>query len=288
MTHRQATVALVVITVIWGLSITAVKAIYGFASPLVAVTVRFGVAGLILAPTLRAITREELRAGLRIGAIFSVGVVLQNLGLEITTASRQAFLLSLAAVLTPVTAMVFLRQPSRQDLVIRILVATGGVFLLTSSAGELASVNRGDLLSLGAALLYAGQIVAVGHYAGRVNVARLLADQFAVTAAVAGLAGPLIEIPRLDLAPGFFGLLAFLVAASLITFSLQLRAQRVVTASEASLVYTFEPVVTATASWVLLGEMLSRGQWVGAVAIMAAVGWPRRSPPTPRGRGARR
>ena len=62
----------------------------------------------------------------------------------------------------------------------------------------------------------------------------------------------------------------------------------VVTASEASLVYTFEPVVTATASWVLLGEMLSRGQWVGAVAIMAAVGWPRRSPPTPRGRGARR
>jgi drug/metabolite transporter (DMT)-like permease len=286
MTHRQATMALVVITVIWGLSITAVKAIYGFASPLVAVTVRFGVASLILAPTLRAITREELRAGLRIGAIFSVGVLLQNLGLEITTASRQAFLLSLAAVLTPVTAMVFLRQPSRLDVVIRILAATGGVFLLTSSAGALASVNRGDLLSLGAALLYAGQIVAVGHYAGRVNVARLLAVQFAVTATVAGLTGPFIETPRLDLAPGFFGLLAFLVAASLITFSLQLRAQRVVTASEASLVYTFEPVVTATASWVLLGETLSWGQWAGAVAIMAAVGWPRRSPPTPRAHGA--
>jgi drug/metabolite transporter (DMT)-like permease len=276
MTHRQATVALVTVTVIWGLSITAVKAIYGFASPLVAVAVRFGLAGLILAPTLRAITREELRAGLRIGGIFSAGVVLQNLGLEITTASRQAFLLSLAAVMTPAVAMVFLRQPSRRDVVVRILIATGGVFLLTSSAGELASVNRGDLLSLGAALLYAGQIVAVGHYAGRVNAARLLAVQFALTAVVAGLASPVIEIPRLDLSPGFFGLLAFLVIASLTTFSLQLRAQRVVTASEASLVYTFEPVVTATASWVLLGETLSRGQWVGAAAIMAAVAWPGR------------
>jgi drug/metabolite transporter (DMT)-like permease len=131
MSHRQATIALVVITVIWGLSITAVKAIYGFASPLAAVALRFGLASLILAPTLRALTREELGAGLRIGAIFSIGVLLQNLGLEITTASRQAFLLSLAALLTPAVAMAFLRQPSRRDVVVRILIATGGVFLLT-------------------------------------------------------------------------------------------------------------------------------------------------------------
>ena len=274
MTHRQATIALVVITVIWGLSITAVKAIYGFASPLVAVAVRFGLAGLVLAPTLRALTREERHAGVRIGAIFSVGVVLQNLGLELTTASRQAFLLSLAALLTPAVAMVALRQPSRRAVVFRILVASGGIFLLTSPAGELGSVNRGDLLSLGAALFYAGQIVAVGHYARQVNAARLLAVQFVVTALVAGLASPFLEAPRLALSPGFFGLLAFLVAASLTTFSLQLRAQRVVPSSEASLVYTFEPAVTATTSWVLLGETLSRGQWAGAAVIMAAVAWP--------------
>lgn len=273
MTHRQATAALVAVTVIWGLSITAVKAIYEFASPLVAVAIRFGLSGLILSPALRQLTREELRAGLRIGAIFAGGVVLQNLGLEITTASRQAFLLSLAAVLTPAVAMLFLGQPSRRDVVLRILMATTGVFLLTSPGGGHDTLNRGDLLSLGAALLYAGQIVAVGHYAGRVRPARTLAVQFAVVAAVAAVSSPLIETQRLEPAWGFFGLLAFLIAASLTTFSLQIRAQRVVTSSEAALVYTFEPVVTAAASWVLLGETLGAGQWLGALAIMTAVGW---------------
>jgi drug/metabolite transporter (DMT)-like permease len=270
-THRQASLALVLITVIWGLSITAVKAIFEFASPLTAVAIRFGLAALVLAPTLCSITADELRAGLRIGAIFSGGVVLQNLGLDITTASRQAFLLSLAALLTPAVAMAALRQPTRRGVVLRILVATAGVFLLTSPGGDLAALNRGDLLTLLAALLYAGQIVAVGHYAQRVNAARLLAVQFGITALVAALGSRLIETPRLDPAPGFLALLGFLVLASLTTFSLQLRAQRVVPSSEASLVYTFEPVVTAGASWLLLGETLSRGQWVGALVIMVAV-----------------
>jgi len=281
MTHRQATAALVAITVIWGLSITAVKGIYTFASPLVAVAIRFGVAAAILAPALRGLTPQERRAGLRIGFVFAGGVLFQNLGLAITTASRQAFLLSLAAVLTPAVAMVFLRQPSRRSVIARIVVASAGVFFLTSPGGELAALNRGDLLSLVAALLYAGQIVAISHYAGQVRPAPLLAVEFAVVALLAAVASPLIETPRLEPAAGFFWLLAFLVAASLTTFSLQVRAQRVVASSEAALVYTFEPVVTAAASWALLGETLSPAQWVGAIAIMLAVGWPARPPGSP-------
>jgi drug/metabolite transporter (DMT)-like permease len=272
MTHRQATAALITITLIWGISITAVKALLDHVSPLAGVAVRFGVAALILSPMLRGLRREEFRAGLRIGIIFAFGVALQNTGLASTSASRQAFLLALAAVLTPAAGAIALRHRTPVGVLMRIVVATLGVYLLTSPGGGL-SFNRGDLLTLLASVCYAGQIVAVSHYAGRVSVPRLLAVQFAVTSLFAAVTSPIFEAPRLEPSLALLGIVAFLVASSLTTFSLQLRAQRVVAASEAALVYTFEPLVTATASWFLLGETLSAVQWVGAAVILGAVGW---------------
>jgi len=280
MNHRQALWALIAITVLWGISIPAVKGLYQYASPLMAVGVRFGLAALILAPMLHRVTREELRAGAVIGTIFALGVVLQNKGLEITHASRQAFLLSMSALMTPLVAAVALRHRTRWDVVARLVAATLGVWLLTGGpaagqTGLAASLNLGDLLTLAASVLYAGQIVAVGHFAGRVHAGRLLAIQFGMTSLLALLLGPIVETPRIDFTWPLLGLVAFLVFSSLTTFTLQIRAQRVVTSSEAALVYTFEPVVTAFVSWLTLGETLSPGQWLGGLVILVAVGWPR-------------
>lgn len=281
MNHRQALWALIAITVLWGISIPAVKGLYQYASPLIAVGVRFGIAALILAPMLRRVTREELRAGALIGSIFAVGVVLQNKGLEITPASRQAFLLSMSALMTPLVAAVALRYRTRWDVVVRLVAATAGVWLLTGGradgqAGGMMSLNLGDLLTLASSVLYAGQIVAVGHFAGRVHAGRLLAIQFGMTSLLALLLGPIVETPRIDITWPLLGLVAFLVFSSLTTFTLQIRAQRVVTSSEAALVYTFEPVVTAFVSWLTLGETLSADQWLGGLVILAAVGMPRK------------
>ncbi|HEX9165319.1 MAG TPA: DMT family transporter [Gemmatimonadales bacterium] len=281
MNHRQALWALIAITVLWGISIPAVKALYLYASPLMAVAVRFGLAALILAPMLRRVTREELRAGALIGTIFALGVVTQNKGLEITHASRQAFLLSMSALLTPAVAALALKHRPEWSVVARLAVATAGVWLLTGGqadglAGGLSALNLGDLLTLAAAVFYAGQIVAVGHFAGRVNAGRLLAIQFGMTSVLALLLGPVVETPRVDFAWPLAGLVAFLIFSSLTTFTLQIRAQRVVTSSEAALVYTFEPVVTAFVSWLTLGEVLTAGQWLGGLVILVAVGFPRR------------
>jgi drug/metabolite transporter (DMT)-like permease len=156
------------------------------------------------------------------------------------------------------------------------VVATLGVWLLTGGqTGGAASLNLGDLLTLAASVLYAGQIVAVGHFAGRVHAGRLLAIQFGMTSLLALLLGPIVETPQFTFTWPLLGLVAFLVFSSLTTFTLQIRAQRVVSSSEAALVYTFEPVVTAFVSWLTLGETLSAGQWVGGLVILVAVGWPR-------------
>ena len=278
MTRAQARSALIAITLIWGVSITAVKGLLAYAAPLTSVAVRFGLAALILVPALRGLKRMELRGGLLIGVVFGLGVAFQNLGLAQTTASRSAFIVALSALLTPALGALILGHKPPRIVVARLLVAMAGVFLLTAPGGSLADLNQGDLLTIVAAVLYAGQIVAVGYYATGSDTKRLLGIQLLMTASMALLLSPLLETAHFSLVPMSVALVAFLSASSLTTFSLQIRAQRVVTASEAALVYTFEPVITAATSYLAFGETLGPVQWVGGLVILVAVGWPERAP----------
>lgn len=278
MTHRRAIFLLVLTTIIWGLSITVVKALMLHVTPMLAVAVRFGLAGVLLIPLLGGLTGREIKAGLWIGLLFAAGVAFQNLGLAITTPSRNAFIVSLSALLTPAVAALALSHRVPAPLVLRLVIAMAGVFVLTSPGGSLAAINRGDLLTLVSAVLYAGQIVAVGHFAREVSAPRLLCLQFLITGATGAALSPALETPALDPGLTTWLLVAALVASSLTTFSFQLRSQRVVTASEAALIFTFEPVVTAITSYLVFGERLTPVQWLGAAAIMTAVGWPARRP----------
>ncbi|HEX9754109.1 MAG TPA: DMT family transporter [Gemmatimonadales bacterium] len=274
MTHRQATLALVLTTVLWGFTFPAIKAVFLDMSPLLSVTARFGIAGLLLASTLRGASRREIEAGLVIGALFAIGVAFQNVGLEITTPSRSAFIVALSAVLTPAVGAGILGHRVDAGVVARLLVALAGVYLLTAPGGGLSGINRGDWLTMVAAVVYAGHIVAVGHYTVGSSTARILSIQFLTTAAL-GVAGVLtVEPVRFQATPRLFALLACLVGSIILTFTLQLRSQRVVTASEAALIFTFEPVVAAGASYLVFGERLSAMQMLGGLVILVAVGWP--------------
>jgi drug/metabolite transporter (DMT)-like permease len=277
MTHRQATLALIGITVLWGVSITALKGLLGTASPMLAMGVRFGIAGLLLSPTLRGATRREVRGGAIIGLVFATGAVFQNFGLVTTTASRSAFIIALSAILTPALSALILRHQVPLDIVRRIGIALAGVYVLTAPADGLSGINPGDVLTLVSAAFYGGHIVAVGHYARGSSALPVLAIQFLVTATVGLALSPLLESPRIDFGPVFAGLVAYLVFSSMVTFGFQLRAQRVVSSSEAALVFTFEPVVTAATSYFAFGETLSALQFAGGALIMLAVGWPRRA-----------
>jgi drug/metabolite transporter (DMT)-like permease len=161
-------------------------------------------------------------------------------------------------------------------LVVKVLVAMVGVYFLTAPTGSLSDINRGDWFTLVSAVLFAVQIVAIGHFALGSSTVRILAIQFLATSII-GLAGAAtLEPVRFQLTPLAIGLLLFLICNSILTFSLQIRAQRVVTATEAALVFMFEPVVAAAMSYLVFEERLVAVQLLGGAIIMVAVGWPRR------------
>jgi len=283
MTHRRAIGLLVLVALVWGSSFTLTKAVLGSMSPLVYMGLRFTIATALIAGTFRRLRRPELLAGSVLGILFWAGFVLQTKGLTLTTPSRSAFLTSLSSTLTPVVALVAHRAAPGRLTLAGIGAATVGMFLLTAPNGS-GGINLGDVLTVGCALLFAGQIVAAAAYTRRFDPLHLLSVQLGLTAVLSVASAPFLETPRLMPTPANLALIVVLALTGLWSFYMQLRAQSRVSAATAALVFLLEPVVATIISFLALGERFTPLQWVGAAVILLALALPaigarRASPP---------
>src|SRR3989449_11530864 len=113
LTRRQADLALLLATALWGTSFVAVKSALADATPFAFLTVRFGTAALALAPVTRFRPRpagRELSGGILLGVLVAVGFIAQTAGLVSTTPSRSAFIVAGSSVLAPVIALALLGE----------------------------------------------------------------------------------------------------------------------------------------------------------------------------------
>ena len=270
MTRRQADLALLTATFLWGTSFVAVKSALADATPFAFITVRFGVAALALVPGTRfrpAPDRRELVGGLLLGALVAVGFISQTAGLVITTPSRSAFIVAVSSILAPLIALALLGQRPSWLVAAALALAMFGIYLLT--APDAGGLNRGDLLTLICAGCFGGQIVTVTVLSRRHNSRRLVFWQIATTALLGALAAGLLEHPHIRWTPRFLGALGYTVLfASTICFVLQMSAQRHMSSARAALIFCFEPLFAALTSWLVLGERLSLVQWLGGALIL--------------------
>ena len=270
MTRRQADLALLAATFLWGTSFVAVKSALADATPFAFITVRFGVAALALVPGTRfrpAPDRGELVGGLLLGGLVAVGFISQTAGLVITTPSRSAFIVAVSSILAPLIALALLGQRPSWLVAAALALAMFGIYLLT--APDAGGLNRGDLLTLICAGCFGGQIVTVTVLSRRHDSRRLVFWQIATTALLGALAAGLLEHPHIRWTPRFLGALGYTVLfASTICFVLQMSAQRHMSSARAALIFCFEPLFAALTSWLVLGERLSLVQWLGGGLIL--------------------
>ncbi len=286
MTKHRADALLIAACFLWGASFVVVKGALDHASPLAFVAVRFALAAVVFAPFAglgTPFTRAELRAGALLALLLGAGFIAQAAGLVHTTPSRSAFLVAVSSVLAPPIAMVALRERPRAAALAALVVAVGGMWLLT--APESGGLNRGDALTLITAAAFGAQIVAITAFARRHAAARLVWLEIAGTALLAGLAAPFVEDVRLTWTVPFAGAVAFTaVGATALALLWQLQAQREMSSTRAAVLFCSEALFAAVISWMVLGERLTAGQWAGGGLILAGLivaAWPvARSQPT--------
>jgi drug/metabolite transporter (DMT)-like permease len=266
-------VALVGVTVIWGVTFVQVQDALALYPLFAFLAARFAISTIALAPfawkPLRAMPREGIVAGVGVGALLAAAYGFQTAGLELTTVSSTGFITGLYVVFTPLIALALFGTRVPRALWAGVLLAVLGLLVLNGAPGGSAT---GNALVLASAFAAALQIAALERFAPRYDPRALTFLQMAtsfVGFVVIAVALGQIEFPRgwtvwaALLVTGLFaGALGFLVATWV---------QGRTTAARAALVFTLEAPFAALAGVLLADEVLGWAGWFGCAVMMAGL-----------------
>lgn len=269
-----ADAALLVCAFLWGLGFVAMKSGLSAYSTWWLLLLRFGGGTLLMmiffARRIKRACGKDLFGGAVIGLLLFMGMGLQTLGLNYTTAGKQAFLTAGYVVLVPLLLWAIRRVFPGIITLACSLVCFAGMALLTSDlAGP---INLGDILTVISTFFFAGQIIAIGYYAAGGDPIVLTFVQFLVTAALSGSMGLVSGDPFVW--QGTRGLLSVVFATFFGTFAcflIQNCAQKFTLPSHAALLLGLESVFGLLGGILLLGEVFTFRMAVGCALIFSSV-----------------
>jgi drug/metabolite transporter (DMT)-like permease len=265
--------ALVGVTVIWGVTFVQVQDALELYPLFAFLAVRFAISTVVLAPfawgSLRGLPRSGYVAGVGVGALLATAYGLQTAGLELTTVASTGFITGLYVVFTPILALVLFGTPVPRVLWAGVAFAVVGLLLLNGVPGG--SVV-GNALVLGNAVFQAFQITAMERYAPRYDPRALTFLQMStafVGFTVIALARGELEVPRGATVWG--ALLVTGVFAGALGYLIATWVQARTTAARAALVFTLEAPFAALAGVLLADEILGFAGWLGCAIMMCGI-----------------
>lgn len=268
MSFAWGVITLFLLTIIWGSSFAVTKDTLLVVSPALLLALRATLSSLSLIwvkPDNRSV-----RPGLILGVITFLGLACQTIGLNTTTASKSAFIISLNSVFAPLVSTLIFRHLIPKRVYVALGVAVFGLGLMTLRGQQ--GLSSGDLWSLAGAFFYGFYIAYLGEVANRGSARFMILIQSLVMAGFGWIwAVPkLYELPALSLsswlAVFYLGIMCMVVPALL-----QVYAQRVVPPYLTALLFVLEPVFASIFAFMLLGEILSLMDWLGAGLVVAAL-----------------
>jgi drug/metabolite transporter (DMT)-like permease len=210
--------------------------------------------------------KDFVLAVLAFGAVGFAAYWFQNEGLQRTTTLNSAFITGLLVVFTPLIETAVTRRPPSRNVVVAVVCAVLGLFLLEGSTLRL---HSGDALTLVCAVLFAIWILMGGYLTQHFDPVALTAGQMVVFAV---LAVPVVAIGGLGHVTARVLVAAVVtgVCCSALAFTMQLWGQRFVEPARAAVILQFEPIVAGVIGlWV--GERLGGAGYAGVAIILLGI-----------------
>ena len=270
--QRKADLALVLVTLFWGVSYYLVNLCLAELQPMNLNAFRFLLAFLVLGPIfwkkLWNASRATLKYSVIIGTLL-VGVYAgATYGVAYTSISNAGFICALPVVFTPLLDFAVNRRKPGKKLAVALVMCTVGLALLTLN--DQFRPASGDLICLVCAVCYAADMLVTERAVARPDV-----DAVTLGVCQLGVAGVLmllVEQPRLPLSPGVWGAAIFLgLFCSGIAFVIQSVAQQYTTASHVGVIFTLEPVFSGIVAYFFADEKLLPRGYVGAALMLLSL-----------------
>ena len=270
-------------SVIWGAAFVAQRVGMDHLGPFSFNGIRMLLAGIVLIPVAAFIDRkkepgvrpdpkDQRKAGLLCGALLFIASSLQQMGLVTTSAGKAGFITALYVVLVPVAAWLLFRKNPGRVIWLGVVLAVFALWLLCMPAGGGFALQGGDLLVLGCAVAFTGQILCVDYYAPKVSGVKLARDEFLVTGMLSLLIAVFTEtITWTGIHEAMIPILYAGLMSGAVAYTLQIIGQRDTDPTVASLIMCLESVFATLSGALILGEKMTVRETVGCVLMFVAV-----------------
>ena len=270
-------------SVIWGAAFVAQRVGMDHLGPFSFNGIRMLLAGIVLIPVAAFIDRkkepgvrpdpkDQRKAGLLCGVLLFVASSLQQMGLVTTSAGKAGFITALYVVLVPVAAWLLFRKNPGRVIWLGVVLAVFALWLLCMPAGGGFALQGGDLLVLGCAVAFTGQILCVDYYAPKVSGVKLARDEFLVTGMLSLLIAVFTEtITWTGIREALIPILYAGLMSGAVAYTLQIIGQRDTDPTVASLIMCLESVFATLSGALILGEKMTVRETVGCVLMFVAV-----------------
>ena len=219
--------------------------------------------------------KEMLVGGVLCGVLLAISVNFQQFGLSAYPAgaaseARAGFLTALYVVLVPVIS-IFFGKKSSLPIWLAVIVATGGIYMLSLSGG-IDSIYLGDVLVFVCAISFSFHILAVDRYGEPVGGILLSMLQFLTCGIVSGVLSLCMEeIVWANVLAAAPQILYLGIVSSGIAYTLQIYGQKYAEPAIASLSMSLESVFAALGGWIISGNTLTLREFGGCALVFLAI-----------------
>ena len=270
--ERLAELGLLYCAAVWGATFYMVKGALDTVDPMALVAYRFLLSAALLLPWAARSQKKFalLKESAILAAILAALYLTQTVGLMYTSASNSGFITGLFVLFVPLFLLLFFKKNPTLVQWAASGLALGGLWLLT---GGISECNRGDVLTIAAAVTYAAHLLATDKYVRADADPIVLAfHQFWMTGLLSLLCALAWGRPLAVGSAGAAGTIVFLaIIPTLSAFYIQMLAQKFTAPVKVSLIFSMEPVFAALFAWTLGGEAFLPARAAGGGLIVLAM-----------------
>ncbi len=285
MKQLRGSLLLLLTAMIWGAAFVAQSVGMDYIGPYTFLFSRSILGGLVLLPVIYFRGKknpEEKQAenkrillvgGLCCGAALFVGSILQQIGIQETTAGKAGFLTAMYMILVPIVGLFFGKKPEMKVWG-AVVVALVGMYFLCLYGSDLGSINRGDLLEMACALGFTVHILVIDYFSPKVDGVKMSCIQFFICGILAFVGMLIFESPTLgDIRNALLPIAYAGILSSGVAYTLQIVAQKDTDPTVASLLMSLESVFSLVFGWIILKEAMSSVELLGCGLMFGAIIW---------------
>ena len=262
-------------SILWAFSFVATTWCLESFSPAYVVGLRFLISFLIsfvlfhLIPR-RKIDIETIKIAIIPSILLSILMIFTAWGQKYTTATNSSFITCLYVLYVPLFEKFVSKRAIPNIYWLFIFIGLCGSALICNL--QKFSLNSGDLLVLIGSVFAGAQIFWFGLVAKKIKSGFVFNTWQSFLSMLLPLtyAFGFEKMPTHITARAWWGLIIMSIGSTLIGFALQVRGQKKISATTASIIYQIESPIAAIFAYFLLNERLSHAQLLGAALIFGA------------------